>query len=263
MEQNDAEMKVEDTKNQMVVEDAGIEYTEEAKLNDIEPTEDSVAKIIDRLNSEDWKENFYGFDDLRSLYKHHPEEFKLYLPKLVELIKEGVENLRSSICRNSLNLVVEVFSTKKNMTETDENGEVTPYAALAVELLPIVCKKLADDKVFLSSRAKTATELISNHCISPVITHELCDLSRSKSLVIASEANHCLRANCVQMESEYVRNKDNVEKLLKTLSEDMVSKRQPFSKNSKLILKDFKEKLGDEELQNVAREALGSEDEVK
>jgi hypothetical protein len=42
-----------------------------------------------------------------------------------------------------------------------------------------------------------------------------------------------------------------------------VSKRQPFTKNSKLILKDFKEKLGDGAFKEVALEALGSEEEVK
>lgn len=202
MESKDTDMKPEDTKTEEVVEDAGIDYTELTDLKDIEPTDDNVAKIIERLSSEDWKENFYGFDDLRSLYKFHPDEFKQFLPKYKEYIKEGVENLRSSICRNSLNLVVEVFSTDKNLAETDENGEVTPYASFAVELLPIVCKKLADDKAFLSSRAKTATELISAHCISKEITEQLCELSRSKSLVISSEASHALKANTALFSEE-------------------------------------------------------------
>lgn len=202
MEAADANMITEDFKNQMVVEDAGIEYTEESDLKDIDASDDGIAKVIERLSSEDWKENFYGLDDLRSLYKHHPDEFKTYLPKFKELIKEAVENLRSSICRNSLNLVAEVFSTDKNLSETDESGEITPYASFAVEILPIVCKKLADDKNFLSSRAKTATELIAAHCVSKEITEELCELTRSKSLVIASEANHALRINTQTFDSE-------------------------------------------------------------
>ena len=166
METKDEPMAPEETKQNEVVEDAGIEYTDTQDLAEIDPTDENIAKIVDRLSSEDWKENFYGFDDLRSIYQFHPEEFKQYLPKFKELIKEGVENLRSSICRNSLNLTSEVFMTTKDLTEVDENGDVTPYAAFAVEVLPIVAKRLADDKVFLSSRAKTATELISANCVS-------------------------------------------------------------------------------------------------
>ena len=97
METNDNEMSPEDAKYNGEIIDAGIEYTELADLKVIEPTEDNIAKIVERLTSGDWKENFYGFDDLRSLYQHHPDEFRQYLAKYKELIKEGVENTRSSI----------------------------------------------------------------------------------------------------------------------------------------------------------------------
>lgn len=199
----------------------GIDYTEEADLKEIECSDDSAASIIEKLNSENWKDQFYGIDDLRSLYKHHPKEFEAYLPKFKELIKEGCENLRSSICRNMLTLVVEVYSTEKNLAQKDENGDTTPYAEFSAELLPVVSKKLADDKVFLSSKAKTAIELIAKHCISREITEAFCELSQSKSLVIATEANNALRINSINMDSSHWREKDNVEKLLKLLSEDI------------------------------------------
>jgi uncharacterized protein YeaO (DUF488 family) len=262
METKDAEMHVENSK-QEVVEDAGIEYTEQADLKEVDSTDEGIAKIVERLEKDEWKENFYGFDDLRSLYKHRPEQFKAYLPKFKQHISEGVENLRSSICRNALILCEEVFATDKNLREKGENGEPTPYAAFVEEILPVCCKKLADDKVFISSRAKAATEAITQHCYGTEVTNQLCDLSRSKSLVIASEANNALMENCKLFDVEYCKQKENVGTLLKILSEDLVSKRQPFTKNSKLMLKTFKDKIGDEEFQNVARESLGSEDEVK
>lgn len=263
MESKDVKIKIGDLEKDIVVEDAGIEYTDQDDLKDIQATDENVAAIIDRLNSEDWKENFYGVDDLRSLYKHHPEGFRTYLPKYQNHIVEDVENLRSSISRNSLNLVVEVFSTHKNLSEKDENGDITPYASFACEVLPIVCKRLADDKAFISSKAKTATELISKHCVSKQITERLCELTRSKSLVISSEANHALKANIIVMESEHCKDKDNMQKLLTVISEDLNTKRQPFSKNAKLILKELKEKLGEPGLESVAREALEDEAEVK
>lgn len=262
METKDAEMHVEGSKHE-VVEDAGIEYTDQADLKEVDTTDDGIAKILGRLEKDEWKENFYGFNDLRSLYKHHPEQFKAYLPKFKEHIKEGVENLRSSICRNALILCEEVFATDKDLREKGENGELTPYASFVEELIPIVCKKLADDKVFISSRAKGAIDAITQHCYGTEVTNQLCDLSRSKSLVIASEANNALMENCKIFDSEYCKQKQNMEALLKVLSEDIVSKRQPFTKNSKLMMKTFKEKIGEEELQNVARESLGSEAEVK
>lgn len=64
-------------------------------------------------------------------------------------------------------------------------------------------------------------------------------------------------------ESEYCNKTDNINILLKTLSEDIVSKRQPFTKNSKLILKCFTEKLGEEPLKIVMKMALGSDEAVE
>jgi hypothetical protein len=148
----------------------GIDYTEEADLKEIDGSDESAASIMEKLSSENWKEQFYGIDSLRSFYKHHPKEFEIYLPKFKELIKEGCENLRSSICKNMLTLVIEVYSTEKDLSQKDENGAVTPYADFSAELIPVVSKKLADDKVFLSSKAKAAFELIAQHCISREIT---------------------------------------------------------------------------------------------
>lgn len=263
MEGEAPEIKIKSLEDDIVVEDAGIEYTNEADLADIEASDDSVAAIIARLNSEDWKENFFGVDDLRRLYRHHPAEFGSYLPKFQSNIVEDVENLRSSIARNTLMLVNEIFSTDKNTNESSDSGATSAYTTFAVAVLPIVCKRLADDKSFISSRAKTATELIAKHCINKLITEELCNLTRSKSLVIASEANHALRSSTVLMSADHVKDKNNMDKLLKCISEDLVSKRQPFSKNSKLMLKEFKEKVGDDGLKEVAMEVLGNEDEVK
>lgn len=65
------------------------------------------------------------------------------------------------------------------------------------------------------------------------------------------------------MDAEFVKQPGNIEKILKVISEDVASKRHPFSKNAKLILKTFKEKLGDDEFKSVAKEALGSEEEVQ
>ena len=65
------------------------------------------------------------------------------------------------------------------------------------------------------------------------------------------------------MDAEFIKIPSNIEKILKVVSEDVASKRQPFTKNAKLILKEFKEKLGDDQFKSIAKEALGSEDEVK
>ena len=90
----------------------------------------------------------------------------------------------------------------------------------------------------------------------------LCDLTRSKSIIIATEASKALKENCNLNSPEFYGNEENVNKLLKTISEDLVAKRQPFSKNGKLILKSFKDKVGDEGLRSVAKEVFQNDDEV-
>lgn len=190
MENKDAEMP-EDVKIQEVVEDAGVEFTDEQDLKPIDTSSQSLSEFVDQtvshLKSENWKLHFNGFDDLRRLYKYHPETFKENIPKFRDLVvNNGVENLRSSICRNALNLVVEVFEKRKELSEKNENGEITPYAQFAHELLSPVGKKVADDKTFLSSRAKQAIELMSKSCFDKETADILCALSDSKSLIIGA-----------------------------------------------------------------------------
>lgn len=140
MEDKDQVMAEEDIKSKAVVEDAGIEYTTEENLQPLDTDDLSAfaASTVSRLTSEEWKEVFYGFDDLRRMYKFNPAEFKQFLPKLSQHILDGVENLRSSICRNALYLVTEVFSADKDLNEVDEAGELTSYAQFSVDIIPVV-----------------------------------------------------------------------------------------------------------------------------
>lgn len=260
MEERDQVMAEEDIKNKVVVEDAGIEYTQEEDLKPLD-TDDLcafAASTVSRLTSEEWKEVFYGFDDLRRIYKFHSAEFKQFLPKFSKHIYDGVENLRSSICRNALNLVTEVFSTDKNLNEVDETGELTSYSEFSVEIIPVVCKKIADDKVFISSRGKAALESISKHWFSKGITLTLCELSKSKSLAISTEVSNALKDNSLTLPAEFWLQSENMELLFNTLSEDIASKRQPFGKNAKLVLKSICDKIGEEAFKEIAKISLGS-----
>lgn len=129
MDDKDEIMITDEHKSQEVVEDAGIEYTSTEDLKAIDEGLDATTfmeNTVKRLTSDDWKENFYGFDDLRRFYKF--ANFEAHLKNYAELIVHGVENLRSSICRNSLMLVSEIFSEYKDLSKIDESGETTPYA---------------------------------------------------------------------------------------------------------------------------------------
>jgi hypothetical protein len=95
------------------------------------------------------------------------------------------------------------------------------------------------------------------------MTEVLCGLTRSKSIIIAAESSKSLTENCKIVSSDFLKTPENVDRLLRTLSEDLGAKRQPFSKNAKLILKTFKEKIGDPELKNTAQEVFQDENEVK
>lgn len=95
------------------------------------------------------------------------------------------------------------------------------------------------------------------------MTDVLCEQSRSKNIVIAAEASQALKMNCKLIPGEQLKDHENVNTLLKTLLEDLTGKRQPFSKNAKLILKTFKEKCGDDQLKNTAQEVFQDENEVK
>ena len=213
METTDHIMAEDDKKSKEVVEDAGIEYTQEEDLKQIDSEDiwEFVASTVSRIESEEWKEVFYGFDDLRRLYKFNSESFKQFLPKFSKHILEGVDNLRSSICRNALNLVVEVFSTDKDLNEIDESRELTPYAQFSIDIIPTVCKRIADDKVFISSRGKAALESIVKHWFSKGIIITLWDLSRSKSIVISTEVSNALKENSLLLSSEFCQQSENME----------------------------------------------------
>jgi len=81
--------------------------------------------------------------------------------------------------------------------------------------------------------------------------------------VIASESSNALAENCAHLKAEFCGDSDNLAVLFKTVSEDLASKRQPFSKNSKKILNSLKTVMGEEAMRESAKAALGSEDEVE
>jgi hypothetical protein len=95
------------------------------------------------------------------------------------------------------------------------------------------------------------------------MTDALCILSQSKSIVIAAEASQSLKVNCKMYTTEYLENTTNIDSLIKTILIDLNGKRQPFSRNAKFILKEFKDKMGDQPLKDTAKEILQNDNDVK
>jgi hypothetical protein len=100
-----------------VDDEASAKYTEYRDLGDFESydTESTIQQLADKSKEHGWKEKFATIDDLRRVNKFHKADMENHIHYFTEFIVANVDNLRSSISRNSLLLVNEIFQTSQNL----------------------------------------------------------------------------------------------------------------------------------------------------
>lgn len=141
----------------MESEDQGCEYLDYEGLEDNIETNLSIVELLD---SESWKKNFEALDILRKLNKFHRTELLALITDLNLKIRACIESPRSSIAKNALLLISEMFATY--------SAELTPFA---ISLGTLLMMKSINEKSFLRAEALKALNNLSNsyYCEQQVI----------------------------------------------------------------------------------------------
>ena len=133
----------------MESEEAGCEYIEFDNLSEIN---DGFSNVWILLQSNSWRENFSGLNQLRSINKYHRGELVEILNRSIDQISTLVDSPRSSLAKNALMFISECFSSY--------DSSLIHHALKLSQLLLI---KSTNEKSFIRIKALEGLENLSNN----------------------------------------------------------------------------------------------------
>ena len=104
---------------------------------------------------EDWRMTFSALDILRSINKFHTAELVENLDLFSDFMRKSVESLRSSLIKNSLTFVTELYANKQIIDEVKYHESIKAFNEV---VFGAVLAKTTYDKVFIAKEAKTAVQ---------------------------------------------------------------------------------------------------------
>lgn len=163
----------------MESEEQSPEYIEYDSLTELQ---DTVDTAIAQAHSDNWKVNFEGINNLRRINKFRKDEVVVSVAGFIEQISIFVDSPRSSICKLSLILITELFSSF--------HEGLIPVASKLTNLL---LTKSANEKSFIKVEANKALKKISENFHSIL---EIVEIFRTgcyhKSALISQNAFNCI-----------------------------------------------------------------------
>ena len=104
---------------------------------------------------------------MRQINKFHHHDLAENFENLQEFLKQSIDNLRSSICKNTLTLFVELYSNDKIMKEMKFRDQLLSLVRVTLNSL---LTRTTYDKVFIAKEAKKAvTCLMENAALFEVL----------------------------------------------------------------------------------------------
>lgn len=154
--------------------EVGLEYTH---YDFLEESSQDIGVVLYLLHSDNWKENFIGLDQLRAINKYRYADFLDYWPRISDKVIELMDSIRSSISKNALVLLSEVFKTPREHLEM-----------VAQSVVPLLLTKAVNEKSFLRSEALLALSLICDTITCETVAEQLLEGCFRKSGQIADIA---------------------------------------------------------------------------
>lgn len=142
--------------------DPSIIYDEDAKVDYIDfenldfPENLSFDSALTLSKSDFWRDIFNASDDLWRLNKFKTSEFQSHISLFQDFICTQVNNLRSSISKNTCVLVEEIFTAHSNFHQS----YTSEFNAFLTELIPIIIAKVGYEKKFIQAWAWNALKLM-------------------------------------------------------------------------------------------------------
>lgn len=205
--------------------------------NDLPKLEESFfEEITAKKEILDWKVCFDYIDDLRKFNRYHPEEFLLFLQKIIPFLVFNLNNLRSNLIKNALILVKEIF---------EYNGSFFLFIPQKdpkslEELIPVIYEKANNDKAFLKNEAKEAILQLEKKCpLDENVLRIILGLTQEKNSGISEKAS-CSLVNIIRERQEEIlqgqTSKENIFFLIKVMSNLLESNRMLIKKHGEEIL---------------------------
>ena len=155
----------------------------------LEKPQKDIKDIVLMLLSDDWQMNFDSVTELRGFMKFNWEEFSHYFGYLRPRIMNLAFSIRSSLAKNTLMLLSELFST-------------TREGMIPSDILDTLLSKSSSEKSFLKSEILTAIQNICDNFISFEIFEVILSSSFSKSTSVSKTSLHYLSSLLLKMPLE-------------------------------------------------------------
>lgn len=131
--------------------DPSIIYDEEAKVDYIDfenlemPSDLTFESALSLSQSDFWWDIFNSTDDLWRLNKFKSDEFQSWISMFRSFICTQINNLWSSISKNTCVLVEEIFTIHSNFSQ----GYTSEFQQFVTEVIPVIIAKVGYEKKFI------------------------------------------------------------------------------------------------------------------
>ena len=131
--------------------DPSIIYDEEAKVDYIDfenlemPSDLTFESALSLSQSDFWWDIFNSTDDLWRLNKFKSDEFQSWISMFKSFICTQINNLRSSISKNTCVLVEEIFTIHSNFSQS----YTSDFQQFVTEVIPVIIAKVGYEKKFI------------------------------------------------------------------------------------------------------------------
>lgn len=122
-----------------------------ADLQAVENAEEQLKFVLENSTTKSWADRFDVLHDSRKLLKYSPECLELHMCMLEECLVKSLGNPRSSVIRESLQLVTDIFccASLKDVTKAEFKWN---------KLVPAILQKSINDKKFLAVEGMNALD---------------------------------------------------------------------------------------------------------
>ncbi|CAL5223056.1 g5513 [Coccomyxa viridis] len=164
------------------------------------PETDAQAALAD-MASGDWAIACRGLLTIRRLSKHHSQECRALLDKIMPLVLKHVKSLRSSLCKAAVMCVGDLFAAhgSRLLPLLDAGGVTQPAKSLLAQLL---LKAGSNDKKFVIDEVQRALGVMATSMDAPAILGRLLPYAAHKNPKVRGKVATCLAASAAEMTPE-------------------------------------------------------------
>ena len=223
-----------------------------------------MQKFKDILNNKDsdWTLQISVINYLRRIFKFERQIFSQYFygAKLYQKIIELINSVRSSLAKNVLTLLNEIFSDK--MPNKEDKTNTTSLIALIKATIPHLISKINSNQSFIKNESKICLEsLITNMKYFEVLISFMQLMNTKKN----KDAELCVNLSIKMIRSlgkEFFIENTQFGELMKNLVSFYEAQKSANLKNCKNIVNCFVEVIGKEDFEKKMEKCTKKEKEV-